>query len=69
MEDLRICTKMEIKAVSNQINRGGSTPVRLRDPEGVGRGSSTQRPNYWAIKIFQNEDLKVRTRLAGDVPA
>jgi hypothetical protein len=54
---------MEIKGLGNKATTTGTISISLGDPEGMYQESRNQRPNNRAEVIFQNEVLKVRTRL------
>lgn len=62
MESLRAATEVIIEAGGHETRRRGGGPIRLRNPDDMGGGTSTERPNHRAIVIFQNEGLKSRTR-------
>lgn len=62
-ERLRMPTEMKIKGLRHKAIITGNFPISLGYPEYMSRQARDQRPNNRAQIIFQNEILKVCTRL------
>lgn len=62
-EGLGVSTEVEVKGTSHKTIITRVRPVSLGNPDSMGRETRIQRPNNRAQVVFQDEILKVCTRL------